>query len=189
MERVGDGGAVGECERCSELSVDFSQQTACVACVELSRSARRACRFYWMGRGTRIEASHFFQSQRARWLSSAARPRAGVRSLAEVVRLFAPAPGEVREFMSCLFNRVGFVLDELSSSARSAAPASDLFNDHGPQSPGLGRSCPEDVQDHGHRPRHGPVTGRRGPRWRRCSAPARRRSRAGFDSRPAALPA
>jgi hypothetical protein len=24
------------------------------------------------------------------------------------------------------------------------------FNDHGPQSPGLGRSCPEDVQDHGH---------------------------------------
>ena len=72
MERVGDDDAVGECERCSELSVDFGEQ-------DRLRGRRRAVEFGQASKPPLISGGR--ESQRhtsfgrygLRWLTSAVR--------------------------------------------------------------------------------------------------------------------
>ena len=84
MKRVGDDGAVGECERCSELSVDFGEQDGlrrgCGA-VKLGQSCERRL----IGRGP-ASKRHAAFGRNAAWLSSAGSD-ASVGSSAEVIPL------------------------------------------------------------------------------------------------------
>ena len=169
MKRVGDDGAVCECERCSELSVDFGEQDGLRrrrGAVKLGQPCQRPL----IGRRSESKRHAPVSVDSPSWLRSVVREPVSVGGSAEVIRLCSrEGYVELRQHHVSSFQ-----------SQVDAASRMDLTERPQPQRRESRRACLEALHDHGHRPRYWPPAGRRRQRRRHWSAPPPRRSKAGF---------
>jgi hypothetical protein len=147
MERVGDDGAVGERERCSELSVDFGEQDR----LRRRRGAVDLGQAYdplLIGGGRKSKRHAPVSRDSPSWLGSALRERVSVGSSAEVIRLCS-SEGNVESWgnhvvsfqpqrlAACRQRGLEIGLGRKSASDREVggprgARASSLVSDHDP---------------------------------------------------------